>query len=355
MKFKSTLSNNYICFIKNKLIYIFVISFLFMQGLTSFAQNGTSTVSNSSNILINKEFLHTVTVLDGNQPSEDDVQVITIVNNPDIIELKLSDPEQNIAGFDEEGNLIGTSTTGLDNNTLAGIASTADNDGQITFSIKGVLPGNTTINFNVDEIPDVTPSQLNINVINVAARFSTDPDPPIVEASRILTFNDESIGDNIVSRKWDFGDDSTPVRNQIIARHIFTETGIHYVNLEITSDSTVGPITTSTSTAVSILSSPDSGGTPPEGTGSVHGIVWFEKTDSNGGTFRFPLARAVVTLVGIETLTEITNLRGIFNFDGVPAGNYDAFACKSGLCDKSQSTIVIDEDDDENLEFIISQ
>ena len=304
--------------------------------------------------------------------SNDNIGVTITTDNTSTVSLSL-------LGMDESDD-----TFDVKSGALTGIA-TAANNGNVTFFIKGLEHGTSTLTFNADT--DTSTVKQLVNVIGIEAEIDIE-DEPFGEVPLVLKFTDISEDVNEVDgitnkeQKWIFDEDSGIVIEEggdANAEEItlqFDEEGLHIVTLEITADiAGIGLVTDRTSTAVCIFPAVDEVEEVldceeleigEESGVSISGVVWFE--DEVGA--RQPVTGAVVTLIGNEkTYIAITGLNGIYRFDrfdrfdrDIPPGNYTTFACLLGVCAEGTDSTdaVINEfflcdGDSINIDFVLKK
>ena len=232
--------------ISSKNIFSVVIGLLFCFQISIIsAQSVTGTLTDSINILVNREVMQTIQVPDVTI-SNDNIGTTIITDNTNTVSLSLLSADGSDDTFDvNSGVLTGTATK--------------KNNGQVTFLIKGRSHGTSTLTFS-DGTGTNTAKQL-VNVIGVEAEISTGT--LFGETPLSLVFSDKSkegVGITITKRTWNFGNDSkTKVtdpggadnKNKTVE---FVEEGVHIVTLEIAADvDGIGLVTDSTSTAVCVF------------------------------------------------------------------------------------------------------
>ena len=313
---------DYLC-LRSCMLFLPVVIVLFLHVATVYGQvsNGTSTISSSLNLLINEEGMYTIKLEDENDLPLNGEDVTVAISNSNVITVSILDP------------VVGSTSQ---------VAKT-DNKGEITAIIAGLQPGTSSVSFSVEDDMDILPNQLAVNVIGIDARITLrtpfDEDRPFSEAPFTMNFTDDSIGDNIINRQWDF-DDGSPVleTSDVDISHEFSEVGVHNVTLTVTSESDIGDITDSDTVAICAFPRADRGGPTIEGSATINGVVFLSDP-------LVPMPGATVTLSGTIDRVTTTRFNGRYKFRNVIPGNYTIFACKlrQGLpCKESDITVNVD-------------
>lgn len=309
--------------LKNYVFPLSVAIILFLQIAPAFGQasNGTSTISSSLNLLINDEGMYTVKLQDENDQPLNGEDVTLTISNTDVITVGVIDP------------VAGSTTQVVKTN----------GKGEITAIIEGLQQGTSSVSFSLDDDTDVLPNQLGVNVIGVDARITLDEpfdeDRPFSEVPFTVNFTDDSMGDDIIDRQWDFDDGSAVVNtSDVDVSHEFSEAGVHNVTLTITAETDIGNITDSDTVAICGFPRGDRGIPSVDGTATVNGVVFLSDP-------LVPMPGARVTLSGNRDRVTITGFNGTYKFRNVIPGNYTIFACKlrQGLpCEESDITVNAD-------------
>ncbi len=334
--------------------FIVALSFGFTASNCHAQGEAANSLSKTVNLLLNEETFETITIFDLNGvPLQNNNNITISIDEPEIVELR---------------ELNGDESKSFAESNLA-----TDENGRVSFFIKGVKHGTATVSFNV--LPNGAGTDtsnlrrldsLSVNVIGIDAVFSVtkDIDSAIPEKLPLdfisgaapfeLKFLDESIpaGDEddgnikIKSRKWTFRDinnsDNPDIENDPGAE--FTKKfnkGMHTATLEITAETDIGVLVDKASVSICATEA-----AKDEGFGSINGVVF------NADPF-FPLADATVTLSGIQTRTKITTGNGTFKFRAVRAGEYSIFACfPNAACENKK--VIVEAETALNVDFTLS-
>ena len=287
------------------LFFFIPIHFTRYDLLAQEEEVATTIIEKSTNLLINKEVIEILQVKDSDgDPLAGKIVTVT-VDDPDVVTISILD-------FIEDDDLIINEGSELEVQT--------DSDGRKAFIINAASDGTAKITFEVTgEDGSSTPviEELNVNVVDLEAIISVDKDTG--EAPLTVQFTMDSSSD-VEEVKWNF-DDGSEISTEENPEHIFEDSGIFNVTLEVTQITNFGIVTDNA--GVPIFVSPEVEVEEEQIPGTIFGTV-FDLTTN------VPINRAKVVLLTAGGSRQVrTDREGVYRFENVDPGDIVITVCKT--------------------------
>ncbi len=273
-------------------------------------------VTKTTVVFVGKEVIEILKLEDSNELLLAGTNISAVIDDSEIASVNIFNPL-------EDDQII------VEGSVL--IAKTGEN-GQRTFVINGLAPGTTKIEFEViddDDTIDNVIEVVNVEVIELDAIIETDDNLGV--APFTVQFFDRSVG-NIESRLWSFGDAADTTSDERNPTHVFADSGLFNVTLELTRfAASIGTVTASATVPICVVPS-DSPGLP----GVIFGTVF--NPDSN-----LPINNAeIIMLSGDEEKKVLSKRDGTYRFENVLPGTVIFTVCKSIFYDCIRETLSYD-------------